>query len=51
MTTYELIDSLLDKRFLSRTVAKRMVFDAYSTNRIDGKEYEKLIKKIERFNY
>lgn len=45
MTTYKLIDEMIEKKLGNIEIAEELIFDAYYHDRIDGIEYEELIKK------
>ena len=45
MTTYELIEQLIEQRFAELDTVVKVIFDAYQYNKIDGYEYEELVNK------
>lgn len=45
MTTFELLDEMIERKLGTIEIVKSMVFDAYYHDRIDGFEYERLIEK------
>ena len=49
MTTYKAIEYLIKEKILEMQAARDIIFNAYTYNKIDGVEYEKLIKLADKY--
>lgn len=47
MTTYKAIEFLIENKSIRKKLAEKTIFDAYYHDKIDGFEYEELMKKAE----
>lgn len=45
MTTYELLNEMIEKKLGNIETVNELIFDAYYHDRIDGHEYEELCNK------